>query len=246
MSQNESIRSAIKGADGVIYQSEWSRVLATKMLSIKPKRSIVIPNGVDMKLVNSAVPVDRQGWDFIFTVSAHWRVNKRFEAVLAAYRSLVSKFPDRKIGMFVLGESPVKVGKNERIRLFGRVGLSEVFSTLKSSNALVHICHLDACPNSVVEALSCRVPVVCNNIGGTPELVKGDGVIVDLDKEYDFRPIKSMKQVGSGSVDVEKLSEGMAKMLLWKNAVERPDLDIRNVARRYCEYFEQILEGRKS
>lgn len=240
LKKNNSIRSTIKEADAVIFQSEWSRTLATHILSISPKKSTVINNGVDMNLVRNSQPIEKPDWDFIFAVSAHWRVNKRFEAILNAFRNLCSKYP--KIGMFVLGE--IQVDKNERIKTFGRVDLKTVFSVLRSSNALVHICHLDACPNSVVEALCCGVPVVCNNIGGTPEIVKSDGEIVNIDKEYDFKPIRSMNEVGSSSVDIDKLSEGMEKMLNWKNQVIRPDLDIKNIAKQYYEYLKSVLEGK--
>ena len=43
-----------------------------------------------------------------------------------------------------------------------------------TSKLMPHNAHNDPCPNTVLEALSCALPVVYSNTGGVPELVGPD------------------------------------------------------------------------
>ena len=48
----------------------------------------------------------------------------------------------------------------------------------RSADAMVHIAWIDNCPNTVVESLSCGIPVLSTHNGGTHELVKNNGKII--------------------------------------------------------------------
>ena len=48
----------------------------------------------------------------------------------------------------------------------------------------IHIKSGDSCPNAVLEAMSCGVPVICHSHGGTKELVGNTGIIIEHPKFY--------------------------------------------------------------
>ena len=53
----------------------------------------------------------------------------------------------------------------------------------------INLKYLDPCPNAVIEALSCGLPVIYSNSGGTPELVgnnAGIGLSVDINWEKNY------------------------------------------------------------
>jgi len=237
LKNNVPIAKAIRKADGVVYQSKWARTFVTGMLNVHPRQSCVIHNGVDQSTYNT-VTVDKRGFDKVFIACAHWRVNKRPKDIIHSFIR-ANEQSDLKLGLYFVGKYKDKV-KHPNIIYYGGVGGEELLRLYKSADYMVHICHLDACPNSVVEALSAGCPILSNNIGGTPELTKNDGIILPLDKPFDFKPVKNMDSVGK--VDREVLTEGMLQMTKHEWNVDRPDLDISEAARRYYKFFTQVLK----
>jgi len=236
MSMNSPIGRSMKKADGVVYQSHWSKKFAETMLKVRPKVSEVILNGVDQTKFRA----DKIGCSFdkLFICCSHWRINKRLESIVRSFLEFKSR-RDENIGLIVVGNSDYHT-KDPSVSYLGAI--SEGIDLLyRSADYMCHICHLDACPNTVVEALSSGLPVLCNNIGGTPELVGSDGVIVGLDKEFDFRPIQKMKHVGPSSVSNELLIEGMSKIMSKEWNVDRPDLDISVSAKKYFDFCLKLL-----
>jgi len=235
---NHPIRSSVREVDGVVYQSQWCKVFVEGMLKVKPRQSAVIHNGSDRSKFDGAV-IDKMGFDKILLACAHWRINKRLESIVKSFIE-AQRIIKKNIGLVVLGK-PDYSCKHPKVKFLNDVEGSRLYSIYKSSDYMCHICHLDACPNSVIDGLLVGLPVLCNNIGGTPELVQNDGVIVNIDKPFDFRTIKSMKKVGPKSVDLNLMTEGMLSMFQQEWTINRPDLDIAVSARKYYEFFKKVL-----
>lgn len=233
---NRSITRTISQTDGVIYQSKWAKAFVEGMLSVKPKRSVVIHNGADTRRFKSQI-INKFGFDEIVTCCAAWRVNKRLEYIVESFIEC-RKRTGKNLGLFIIGK-PHYEYEDPNVRFFGRVS-DEIYSIYASSDYFCHICHLDACPNAVVEALCCGIPVLSNNIGGTPEIVGSDGIIADLDKPFDFKPVKSMKAVAP--IDSEVLTNGMIQLVNKDWEVNRPDLDISVSAKKYYDFFKEMLK----
>lgn len=233
---NDPIKSTMKRVDGVVYQSEWCKVFVEGMLKVKPRRSAVIWNGTEQDKFEQA-RIDKLGFDELFLACSHWRVNKRLKAIV---ESFIAFRDDEKTGLIIVGDPDFRV-KHEAVVYMGQLPGDQLYSLYKSADYFCHICHLDACPNVVVEALSAKTPVLCNNIGGTPELVGNDGIILDLDQPFDFQAIKSMNAVGPKIVDNSLLIDGMKSMASTDWDVDRPDLDVAESARKYYEFFVSLL-----
>jgi glycosyltransferase involved in cell wall biosynthesis len=239
MNMNRPIKKAIQLFDGVVFQSHWSKVFAETMLKVKAKRFSVIYNGTDHRLyvpdkINISKPHDK-----MFVCCAEWRVNKRLKTIAEAFLSAKNK-TSLDIGLFVIGKPDVII-KDPAIHYLGKIG-SELRDYLNQSDYMCHICHLDACPNSVVEGLSAGLPVLCNNIGGTPEIVQKSGISLNLDDKFNFKPIKSMSSVGPKKVNTNIVSQGIIDMINQQWNVSRPDLDIDVSAGKYYEFFCSLLE----
>ena len=50
---------------------------------------------------------------------------------------------------------------------------------ISKSLALIHFDQYDWCPNLVINAIYDKVPVICSNYGGTPEIVGERGFIIE-------------------------------------------------------------------
>lgn len=237
LKSNNPIKNSINRADGIIYQSEWCKKFVEGMLKVSPKRFACIHNGT--KSIPEDTPVDKYGFDKIFVACANWRTNKRLASMVTSFVDAIESV-GRNVGFCIVGK-PDHVVEHPNIRYFGHV--ADLRSLYKSADYMCHICHLDACPNSVVEGLHAGVPVLCNNIGGTPEIVGDSGIILPLDKPFDFKPIQRMEQVGPLSVNGEILTKGMIDMMSREWEIDRPDLNISVSAKKYYKFFERILSA---
>lgn len=242
LKSNNPIRNTINSFDGVVFQSHWSKKMALNLLSAKPKNDVVIHNGIDQSIYNkNHKSNDKEGFDKIFISCAQWRPNKRPVAIQKAFIK-ANDASDLNLGLFMVGSNDKKI-QHPNIKHFNQVSPKKLIDLYAKSDYMIHICHIDSCSNSVVEGLSFGLPVLCNNIGGTPEIVRESGLIASIDKKIDFpfRPIKDMKSVGSKSVDINILCDYILKMTKENWDIDRPDLDIMVAAKKYYDFFEKIL-----
>jgi glycosyltransferase involved in cell wall biosynthesis len=92
---------------------------------------------------------------------------------------------------------------------------------LRSADAYLSLIQNDACPNVIIEALACGLPVIHVPSGGVPELVRGAGVAFHTDEEFP---------------DALKMVMAQRDMLAWdarQIALEHHQLD--EVFSRYME-----------
>jgi len=237
LKSNGPIKNSIVRADGVVYQSAWCRLFVEGMLKTKADKYAIIHNGT--KEMPPDTPVDKFGFDKLWIACANWRVNKRLQSMVHAFVDAADRV-GINAGFCIVGK-PDYVFEHPRVKYLGHQ--SDLRSLYRSSDYMCHICHLDACPNSVVEGLHAGIPVLCNNIGGTPEIVNDSGIVLPLDKPFNFKPIKNMEKVGPSSVDHEILTQGMVDMMTSDIWVSRPDLNIRASARKYYEFFKELLNA---
>jgi glycosyltransferase involved in cell wall biosynthesis len=85
------------------------------------------------------------------------------------------------------------------------------------------------------------MPVLSNNIGGTPEIVGKSGLVINIDNPFDGRPLVSMSQVGDDSVNIELLADGIVQAWESRRFEERMDLTIDNCARKYIQEIRNAM-----
>lgn len=237
LKMNEPIKSTLRKTDGVIYQSKWAKIFVEGMLGVAPKKSAVIYNGARTSLYTAAQP-EKHHFEKVMLCCSHWRANKRLKNIVLSFIECRRK-TKMNLGLFVVGKPDFSYS-DPNVIFFGSVK-SNIYSLYASADYMCHICHLDACPNSVVEGLCSGMPVVCNNIGGTPELVGTDGVIAELDDSFDFKPVASMRAVSK--VNESILTQAMIQLVSQEWQVIRPDLDIARSAAGYYGFFQELLES---
>ena len=103
------------------------------------------------------------------------------------------------------------------------------------ADAMIHLAWLDWCPNTVVEGLASRLPVLCSHNGGTKELVKNDGVVIQLEEDYKIGEEVYLYQ--PPKVDTNIIVEGVLKTLNIPKIQERKDLKISKTSLQYSKLF---------
>lgn len=231
LGKNKAIVKSAKSHDHVIFQSEFSRKNFEKITGT------VVPNSI---IFNGAVRSYRCNSRGNLTIgcSAKWRVNKRLEGLVSAV-SLARKISNKNILLKVIGDPDIPLPSF--CHATGHISNLLVQKELSECSLFAHICHIESCPNSVVEALLVGLPVLCNNIGGTPELVSKDGIISEIDN-WNFSPISDMNLTKLNQDQIDILAKGVLSILDFDKLVNRDDLLISNVASKYAKVFRSFIK----
>lgn len=242
--KNRFIAKSLRDCDGVIYQSEYSKKLCDSLVSKTKKPYAIIHNGAPVVDRRSAMKngVPRLKYRYNFVTASRWRPHKRLKEIVAAFR--MADIEDSCL--WILGEnykgcvdSVVRTIKEDNIIYVGKVSPDTVRAYYAIADAVVHLCWLDACPNSVVEALSLGVPVITNNVGGTPELVKKcGGIICDIDKPYTYNAVDLYNPQ---RIDVGVVADGMIRAIAWRERINVEPIDINNIADKYISFMKRFI-----
>jgi glycosyltransferase involved in cell wall biosynthesis len=164
---------AEKVADGVIFQSEYTRKGFRDMGLSEPRRATVILNAPDRRIFHAGgrIPsADGRTRIVATSWSANW--NKGF----GVYRHLDEMLDFSRYEMTFVGNSPVAF---RNIRQLPPQDPAAVAEILRRADIFVAASRDDPCSNSLAEAIACGAVPVALRSGGHPELVGAGGVLFE-------------------------------------------------------------------
>lgn len=132
--------------------------------------------------------------------------------------TIVKGFKKAGIGtLWVVGRTEKRV-KVPNVKYFGLVSDDQLMRLYRAADVMIHLCTRDACPNSVVEAMVSGCRVITNEDAGTKELLTDKDIIIHKDSELS----SAIERIKPERMYPEKL-------------------DIKNVALRYVDFFNEVL-----
>ena len=172
----------IEEADAVTAVSGFMREEAYARLGLKKEVS-VIPNFVDADAF-APIPCEDKGIgngkDVVITHISNFRPVKRVHDLVYAMKIVSKKAPGAKL--MLVGDGPDRISVE---RLVKRLGLenhvmltgfrSDVANLLRCSDVVVLCSQTESAPLTLLEGMSCGLPVIATSVGGIPEIVD-DGV----------------------------------------------------------------------
>lgn len=198
---NKTILNNYKLADRVIYQSEFSKFQTEKLLferfklNVPPKESTIIYNGVDLERFKPMKGYrDEESFPNIL-ISHRLAPSKRAHQAYLIIERLIKQYPNLKVHVVGGGiRNPFHFGRDSRAEMIKDIrkrGLSKYFvfhgyiepeqlaKTYNKCDFMLNLSYADPCPNVVVEAMACGLPVIAPNHGGIPELVGDHRLLID-------------------------------------------------------------------
>lgn len=229
-------------AEHVIYQSEFVRRWWEDWYKPAPVPSTVILNGVDLTRYTPHGLHERPSGHYRLLVVEGSLAGGQNYGIYHAVSLASSLSKKHKIELMVVGRVDGRTKnklKNQtafRIQFMDTVARDHIPWLMRSSHLLYSAEINPPCPNSVIEALACGLPVIGFETGSLAEIVRGDaGGLVPygpdhwklkppdipalakaaeevLDDQPRFR--KSARERAEAAFDVEKMVEEYLKVLL--------------------------------
>lgn len=243
--RNSDIGRSHSIADGIIYQSEFSKMMCERYLTRRKGNAkySVIHNGINSMWCGQ--PIKHDGFNIV--VSAKWRRHKRLKETIDLFLKFNKIVPYSKL--FILGKlHDNKEIKNPNIKYFGHLDHIQMKDVFRLADVSIHLSKKDSCPNSVVETIGAGIPTITTNTcGGATEMcnLTTGCIVVDGDGIYeDTNPCKPY------SDDYNKLSNKLENNLILalleiekdrRRVILPEQLTAEYTAKKYLELIEGVM-----
>jgi|GEM_PF-1873990 len=234
-------------ADWTVFQSEYVRRHVTRPaetffgteepVALDAARSSLIYNGVDRSVFNERVTPRAfdDGAELRFLHVAFTSNVRKGVGDVVRLAELLRSNP--RVRFVCLGRQAedavwgVRLRRLENVTLLGATGDREtIAATMRGCSALLFPSRNDYCPNTVLEAMSCGLPVIYHDSGGTPELVRDeiDAAGVAMSEPNPVYPLHAVAE------HLDELSRRAVEMVKRRFTMER-------MGGAYVELFERLL-----
>lgn len=163
-------------ADGVVFQSQWSKEQNKKLFKIQALKETVIYNAPDSRIFypkKSNAPAKKTK-----LIATSWSSNPRKGFDL--YKYLDTHLDFSKYEMIFVGNSPVTF---KNIVTYAPVFSTQLAELLRNQDMYITASQNDPCSNALLEALCCGLPAVALAQGGHPELIQSGGRLFKDEKD---------------------------------------------------------------
>ena len=249
--KNMEMAQAYHLADHVFWQSEFCRQAAERFLGEREKPGEILYNAVDTERFNpTTISVSESDFTFLITGKIDTHLFYRIEASLrglaeARKQGLQARIsiagwlsPQARARSLDLADS---LGIANEVSLTGTYTQDQAPTIYGTADAYLMLKHNDPCPNTVLEALSCGLPVLYSDSGGVPELVgEAAGVALPVEEDWDRPrwPAPGAVAEGMQRIVTDRISFAAAAR---ERAVSHHD--IQHWIDRHRAVFDRLLHG---
>ena len=236
MALNYRMQRDLLFSDFVIYQSAFAKQMADQFLYDRRDDFAIVFNGVDLdqfrpgpfhqgrrRLLSAGTLRHEYMLGTVLPVFDRLWQRHDLELLIVGRMDEISR---RLLDEFFTDKPQAAA----RVHVVGSVPNEDMLRHMQQADILVHPRQGDWCPNVIIEAMACGLPVVCGSWGGAAELV-GDGGQVVPTGPWEY-----------GELFVEDLVEAVTQILddldryrIAARARAEADFDICYTASRYLE-----------
>lgn len=246
-SMNEPIKAVYDVADGIIFQSDFSKNLVFNFFG-ETKNYQIIHNGCSYadyeierykamaKTLLLDIGRDGKNYDVTFSAVSTWRNHKRLKEICNIVSELRKSINCRLI-VAGSGDSIPDIldkGLPSYVYYLGPIKPIYAPAVYYASQASFSICWCDNCPNTVVESIAAGVPAIVSNSGGTKEIVGNSGLVLDCDPGWDFKP---HDHLNPPKIDVVSCATKIAESKIWETIADSNSVNMNNAAEKYLKFI---------
>ncbi len=235
----------LNNCDGLVFQSKLSYKFHQKFLKLNNKKFKIILNGKSNSIDTSYNAIISENYPNL-VITATFRPHKRLIDAIELTNHLKNKYPKIKLNVVgkidkITKENLNKIDCNNCI-FHGVKDQNYMDILYKNSHIGISTSYLDPCPNSVVEMLSCGLPVITTTASGAFELVnqaEAFGVFEKYDLEY-FELQSSNKipkiNINEWSIKIDNVLENYEYFRNFSKHIFENNLDINLISQKYINF----------
>jgi glycosyltransferase involved in cell wall biosynthesis len=241
---------SFKAADGVIFLSEYARTRLCSRLKLDPKRTTLIPHGIEKRFFCEPRPTrpsaDCSALDpfRLLYVSILMPYKHQLEVGQAVVRLRNSGIP---VSIDFAGDMWGNYGKavssgfrrldpeQKFLRLLGPVPFDQLHDLYSKTDAFIFASSCENLPNILLEAMAAGLPVACSNRGPMPEILGDAGVYFDPEQSDDIaRAIERLYVDPALRALLASKAQGRARGYSWERCAQETLAFIAAVAKAEC------------
>ena len=250
--KNKEMSLAYHLSDYVFWQSEFCKETANNFLGKREGPGEVLYNAVDTNHFSPKKSIKNFKKDpFIFLISG--KINQSLEyRVLYAIKGLHYAIKKGLKAKIILAGKIEKIVLDNSYNLAEKLGIKNNFEyigvyTQKNAPAIYQLAdsyimlkYLDSCPNTVIEAMSCGLPILYSKSGGLAELLDdscGVGLFVRKDWNKEFI-VPLVSKIGEAMI---KISRNHKNMGLNSRKLAKKKYNLEYWIQRHNNIFKKYL-----
>lgn len=192
------LKLAIQNCAHIVFltQESLDGVIAKLSNTHLDKKAVIIPNGLDTDLYAPIIYRDLSS-DFVFGMQSRLQPIKDHPTLLKAFALLLKKFPEKNIKLRIAGDGETRKSLEELAKSLqidhctefcGMLNKSELITFMHSLDIYVHASFGETMSNSIMQAMSCGLPVIASNVWGIDTMVKNNesGLLYESGNEEDL------------------------------------------------------------
>lgn len=247
--KNAEMSIAWQNADHVFCQSEFCLNCANHFLGKRQGPTEVLFNAVDLRHFCPVSDTKQHRMPtFLLTGKFDSHMFYRIEASLKGFK--VAKDAGMNAKIRIAGwmskdctsqyhELIEQLSIEEDVDLVGKYTQEQAPKIYQSADVYMMLKHNDPCPNTVLEALACGLPVLFSNSGGVPELATGiTGHPLAVPQGFDKSYVPSPESIAEGMTQI--LSDLPIRKSAARARAEEA-FDITNWIARHRDVFDKLL-----
>lgn len=247
--KNAEMSYQFHNADYVFYQSKFSKSCSEIFLGKREGPSEILYNAVD---TNFFKPIKRKDLNpnlkILVTGKYQEHLYNNLEFSIHVLKKIIdNKFQanitfagyyDNQVKKKLINLS-LRYGLADKIKFSGIYKQENANNLYNSYDLYFYFVHQSNCPNSVIEAMSCGLPVICQNTGGLPEIVNRESGVCLKTKESWDKPY--LPSVDDAFFAFEKIINNYSEYS--KNSVYKANIDhnINNWITKHKEIFKKFI-----
>lgn len=170
-------------ADCILCYTEIEKKNVEK-LGINTKKIRVIHNGVDTTLFTPQLNKKKNSFRYLLWVG-RFVPGKRVDLLIDAYNKILKEYPNTRLTL--VGEGPLKdiidnkierLGLNKNILIINHIDNSDLPALYNQADIFILPSLMEAVPRTLLEAMSCGIPVIVTDLPHLVNLAKDAGLFI--------------------------------------------------------------------